>query len=195
LGLAWNDLNGKKVLELGAGAALLAPEARNRRLDITFVDKHPEWTMGERGPPKGSAYLIADADAMPFPDETFDLVISHSGPPVTSANSKAEVFSTLCEVMRVLKPTGDIRIFPATLNAQVFEDDELWTAEESAYILGSKYTLSRIGRIADASLRFLQSVFPSVSQVVVDADASYPQNMCFSMRRLPADSEPRPIGP
>src|SRR5450755_3343913 len=43
LGLDWKDLAGKVVLDLGAGLARFAQAARQRGIQVTSVDMHPEW--------------------------------------------------------------------------------------------------------------------------------------------------------
>ncbi len=101
---------GRDVLELGVGMGADHFEwARHGPRSLTGVDLTPravDWTA-ERLRLGGfsSALAVADAECLPFPDSSFDLVYSwgvlHHTPDTPSA---------IDEVHRVLRPGGDARL-------------------------------------------------------------------------------------
>jgi len=68
------------LLEVAAGSGLVPEQARIRlqrsgiRLDVTLLDRAPSHLRN--GPRKGSRAVAGDARALPFKDESFDLVSS-----------------------------------------------------------------------------------------------------------------------
>lgn len=112
LGLHWEDLQGKHVLDLGAGNAELARAATQRGIDtIQSIDLNP--SMQDPTVEKLDLYQKADAAALPFPDESFDLVVSHAAPPtLIDANNAPAIVAIVHEALRVLKPGGEFRFGP-----------------------------------------------------------------------------------
>ncbi len=137
LSLKIEDLRGKKILDIGAGLNQLANELKNENLDIVSLDPFYALSKVEReeiyergyedGPEKlkelldqlkskdGSSKLIAGrSEALPFPNDSFDLIISHYGSPFYAENAeKIEQF--FLELSRVLKSGGEARIYPIWL--------------------------------------------------------------------------------
>jgi ubiquinone/menaquinone biosynthesis C-methylase UbiE len=98
---------GSEVLELGTGAGLLAVALAGRGLRVEatdVVETMLERTL-ERVIAAGLRDLVsvsaADAEEMPFPDSTFDLVVALGVLPWVHSPLQAA-----CEVRRVLRPTG-----------------------------------------------------------------------------------------
>ena len=104
LGLSWGDLKGKTILDVGAGPADLARTAHTHSISIVCVDK----VEPEEGIPEGVQYVIADAQKMPFSDNSFDLVIAIGVLVDTEGIRKpkraARIFK---EIKRVLKKDGE----------------------------------------------------------------------------------------
>lgn len=102
--LTWQDLEGKTVLDAGAGEAALAQGALmiGSTAKIFSIDdyKIDEWSdmPGE----VRSRTVQALAQEIPFPDNHFDLILNNAAAEASSVQDQA----------RVLKPGGEIRISP-----------------------------------------------------------------------------------
>lgn len=168
LGLSWENLEGKKVLDVGAGLAEVAEEGKKRGVDIVSLEKYPERAKEEGEIPKDISYIQAEAEALPFKDEIFDLVISHGAPP-TISQTKGEVINITKEVERILKEDGEFRFGPSPLLGIIFEDRELFTQEEEDTL--SHY--ERIARIKEKSLEFLKSINPDIIEEIEAGKSFY----------------------
>lgn len=103
-----------RVLELGAGVGWLWRENRDRippGWDITLSDLSPgmldEAKQGLQ-PERPFTFQLIDAQAIPFPDATFDAVIANHMLYHVPDRPRA-----LAEIRRVLKPTG--RLYASTV--------------------------------------------------------------------------------
>jgi arsenite methyltransferase len=125
---------GERVLDLGCGAGtdtlvaaqMVGPEGR-----VTGIDMTPEMlakaraAAGELG--AGNVELVeAEAERLPFPDASFDVVISNGV--IDLIPDKDAVFA---ELERVLRPGGRIQIADVTIQQPVSEQGrrkiDLWT--------------------------------------------------------------------
>jgi SAM-dependent methyltransferase len=100
------DVAGRRVLEVGAGAAqcsrwLAAQGAHPVALDLSASQLHHGQALDERAGVR-TAYVLADAQRLPFADATFDLACSAYGAVPFVADSEA----VMREVARVLRPGG-----------------------------------------------------------------------------------------
>lgn len=135
-------VKGKTILDLGSEWAMFDKYVE-KKYDSTvaaisldekwFGDKHP---LG----------AIADARALPFKDESFDLVVSHASMPhvliklqsdgfynvnaeineKTREQVMKDIFSVFEESIRVTKPGGQIRM-------STFSENELWVGKNGEY--------------------------------------------------------------
>jgi arsenite methyltransferase len=125
---------GEHVLDVGSGAGtdslvaaqMVGPEGR-----VTGIDMTPEMLAKAR---RAAAemeldnveFLEAEAEQLPFPDESFDVVLSNGV--IDLIPDKDAVFS---ELFRVLRPGGRIQIADVTIQNPVSEagkrDIDLWT--------------------------------------------------------------------
>lgn len=98
---------GQKVLDVAAGNGNAALAAARRWCDVTATDYVP--ALLDRALERASAdrlsitFREADAEALPFSDETFDVVMSTFGVMFTPDQERAAA-----ELLRVCKPGGKI---------------------------------------------------------------------------------------
>jgi len=124
---------GSHVLDIGSGAGtdsliaaqMVAPEGR-----VTGVDMTDEMLVKARAAAAEMGqdnveFVAGEAEALPFPDESFDVVISNGV--IDLIPDKDTAFN---EIFRVLRPGGSIQIADVTLQNPVSEeasrDIELW---------------------------------------------------------------------
>ena len=195
LGLSWKVLEGKKVLDLGAGLAGFAQAAEKRGVNVISMDAHPEWWK-EGKMPKNVPYVVGDANQLPLKAETFDIVVARAAVH-SMVETKEDLEAFLKEVKRVLKPGGEFRFGPGSVNTRPLRQDEWkkWfelltkvrnkeeiTAEEDAW--GAKVfpgieqeeqeqkdfdkmsTEQRMAKLSELSLNRLQSIDPTITEHV-----------------------------
>jgi arsenite methyltransferase len=122
------------VLDLGSGAgtdSLVAAQMVGPQGRVTGVDMTPEMLAKARAAAAemeamNVEFVEGEAEALPFDDESFDVVISNGV--VDLAPDKDAVFS---EIHRVLRPGGRIQIADVTIQNPVSEEGrrniDLWT--------------------------------------------------------------------
>jgi ubiquinone/menaquinone biosynthesis C-methylase UbiE len=98
---------GSKVLDVAAGNGYVTLAAARRWCEVTSTDYVP--ALLERGRERAAAERLvidfrqADAEALPFPDASFDVVVSTFGVMFTADQDKAAT-----ELLRVCKPGGKV---------------------------------------------------------------------------------------
>jgi ubiquinone/menaquinone biosynthesis C-methylase UbiE len=98
---------GQKVLDVAAGNGNVSLAAARRWCEVVSTDYVP--ALLERGRERAAAERLvigfqqADAEALPFPDETFDVVVSTFGVMFTPDQERAAA-----EMIRVCQPGGKI---------------------------------------------------------------------------------------
>jgi SAM-dependent methyltransferase len=102
------DLNaGSKVLDVAAGNGMASLAAARRWCDVMSTDYVP--ALLERGQARAEAegmaieFKVADAENLPFGDNSFDVVLSTFGVMFTPNQDKAAA-----ELLRVCRPKGKI---------------------------------------------------------------------------------------
>lgn len=125
---------GERVLDLGSGAgtdSLVAAQMVGDSGRVTGIDMTPEMLAKARAAAAEMGatnveFLEADAERLPFPDASFDVVISNGV--IDLIPDKDAVFG---ELSRVLVPAGRLQIADVTIQNPVSEegrrDIDLWT--------------------------------------------------------------------
>ena len=125
---------GEEVLDLGCGAgtdSLVAAQMVAPRGRVAGIDMTPEMLAKARAAARKMGaenveFLEAEAERLPFGDESFDVVISNGV--IDLIPDKDAVFA---ELERVLRPGGRIQIADVTIQNPVSEEGrrkiDLWT--------------------------------------------------------------------
>jgi len=126
--------SGERVLDLGSGAgtdSLIAAQMVGEQGHVTGIDMTPQMLAKARAAAAemGAAnveFVEAEAERLPFPDESFDVVISNGV--IDLIPDKDAVFA---ELVRVLAPGGRIQIADVTIQNPVSAEGrrniDLWT--------------------------------------------------------------------
>jgi SAM-dependent methyltransferase len=125
---------GERVLDLGSGAgtdSLVAAQMVGPEGHVTGIDMTPEMLAKARGAAEEMGaenveFVESEAEQLPFPDGSFDVVISNGV--IDLIPDKDAVFG---ELFRVLKPGGRIQLADVTIQQPVSEEGrrkiDLWT--------------------------------------------------------------------
>jgi SAM-dependent methyltransferase len=119
--------DGARVLEVGCGPGHLSIRlARQHGLDVTGLDLDPAMIERARanadrsadGDERWPSFLVGDVAALPFPDESFDLVVS-----TMSMHHWADPTAGMAEIDRVLRPGAGALIWDFRPGFQPFHGD------------------------------------------------------------------------
>jgi arsenite methyltransferase len=125
---------GARVLDIGSGAgtdSLIAAQMVGPTGRVTGIDMTPQMLAKARAAatemgPSNVEFLEGEAEALPFENESFDIVISNGV--IDLLPDKDTVFT---EIHRVLAPGGRIQIADVTIQRPVSEEGrrniDLWT--------------------------------------------------------------------
>jgi arsenite methyltransferase len=125
---------GERVLDIGSGAgtdSLVAAQMVGGEGNVTGIDMTPEMLDKARAAAaelgwKNVEFVASEAERLPFPDASFDVVISNGV--IDLVPDKDAVFS---EIFRVLTTGGRIQIADVTIQQPVSEEGkrniDLWT--------------------------------------------------------------------
>ncbi len=121
LGFSWEELKGKRILDIGAGSAEFGAAARKKGIDMVSIDLSPFY---ERKPYQKEGYVQGSGYHLPFADESFDIVVSHASVPL-DADDREHVIRSIEEMRRVLKRGGECRFGPVGMGGALFPMGDL----------------------------------------------------------------------
>lgn len=157
LGLTWDDLKGKTVLDLGAGLGAFARAAKERGVHVTSLEARPELWKHEGEPPTDLPYVVADAAKLPFGDQTFDLVISRAGP-LGSEEEQGRFHQIMDEATRVLKTGGQLRFGPTPVAPSIVHPDP----DHVDASVADMTIDDRMVHLADQTRQYLMDQYPDL---------------------------------
>ena len=127
---------GRRTLDLGCGEGRVARDLRRAGHQVIAIDASPTLVRAaEQADPAGE-YQVADAQALPFEDEAFDLVVAYM-----SLMDIDDMPAAVGEAARVLEPKGRFVaavVHPVNSAGQFAEDDAA-----SPFIIEDTYLESR----------------------------------------------------
>ena len=91
----------RATLEIGCGEGRVSRDLGDRGHRVTAIDASPTLLEAARAADPAGQYVLANAGALPFSDETFDLVVAHN-----SLMDVQDMPGAVREGARVLRPEG-----------------------------------------------------------------------------------------
>jgi len=146
-----------RVLEVGSGSGILSYELARRGARATLLDisglaiKISSRLFGANG--SSGAFVVADAGAMPFADNTFDAVFS-SG--LLEHFEKSEASQFMEEKARVLKTGGRIVALAPSARGVIYRVGKRWMEREGCWQWGKEKPLWSYRRITPRGVKMLK---------------------------------------
>jgi len=143
---ALNIAEGERILDLGCGrgedtllaAVLVGPQGHATGLDLTSAMVKRAMENAETAGISNATFVQGNIEALPFPDESFDGVMSNCV--INHAKDKSAVYR---EIRRVLKQGGRFVIADATtkepLSPEVKNDPQAWAECYGGAITEAEY--------------------------------------------------------
>jgi SAM-dependent methyltransferase len=93
-----------RTLEIGCGEGRMSRELAARRHNVLAIDASPTLVRHARASDARSSYVIADATALPFADDTFTTVVAYNS--LQTMDAAADMARAVREASRVLERSG-----------------------------------------------------------------------------------------
>jgi SAM-dependent methyltransferase len=179
LGLTWDFLKDKSILDIGAGSGGFAHAAKRRGVEIIPLDEDPQWWKTRGMFYKHVPYVQGTAFHLPFLDESFDLIISREAVeymvfPKVNEDKRMSLQEIrdgiernfrqlLPEVLRVLRPNGEFRFDIGVWGWALYTTEESSLQALEKEKSDPEFRKQRAEKIAQRSLEFLQSIYPHIT--------------------------------
>lgn len=127
LGIRPESLRDRKILDIGAGFANFAREARHYGAEVVSLEPQdptdnlamtPEEKMEFKRALSRGEIVQGIVQNLPFEDESFDRVFAMVSVPLYLPRQESERTLAFDEMVRVLKPGGEVRIWPVELSGE-----------------------------------------------------------------------------
>lgn len=116
------NLCGKKVIDVGCGTGFFSQILTAKGAEVTALDLSSGMLDVARQKNAAEQYICADMEALPFADQTFDIIFSNLGIQWCS-----DLSLTLTELHRVTK-SGGVMVFTTLAKGSLSELSQAWTA-------------------------------------------------------------------
>jgi len=147
------DVAGKDVVELGCGTAYISSWLARRGARVTGVDLTPEQlaTARELQAEYGLSFPLIEANAedVPLPDASFDLVVSEYG-----ASLWADPYKWIPEAARLLRPGGELVFLTNSLPLVLCWDDADPAAPAGEELVRDYFGLHEVHDRSDGTTTF-----------------------------------------
>jgi SAM-dependent methyltransferase len=100
---------GQRALDVGAGTGILAERLSHRGLSVVALDPFPQMLEQLQRRQPAIETVVARGDAIPFPDDTFDL--TYSVAVMHHIADRHRVRQSIVEMVRVTRPGGRVVIW------------------------------------------------------------------------------------
>jgi ubiquinone/menaquinone biosynthesis C-methylase UbiE len=193
------ELRGKSVLDAGAGTGLHSLALASRGANLTLLDVAPQALeiarsyFEEQG--LSAKYVQGSIFALPFPDETFDVVwntgvIEHFEP--------AERRLAVREMLRVMKRDGTMITINPNASARIYRFAKEWAERHGRWEVGFELPIDTLAGDIDETheieesdegwlmeLHFLKLFFPRPLRIPYAAAHEVVQSALPFLNRLP----------
>jgi ubiquinone/menaquinone biosynthesis C-methylase UbiE len=158
-----------RTIELGCGEGRVSRDLRARGYDVVGIDAVPRLVEAAVEADPGGEYLVADAAALPFPDESFDLAVAYN-----SLMDMDDMDGAVREARRVLRPGSRFCVCVTHFvnDAGRFEPD---SADGAFYVdaYRGKRPYDEVWERAGVAMRFVGWCYPLESYTRALEDAGF----------------------
>jgi ubiquinone/menaquinone biosynthesis C-methylase UbiE len=146
--LAELPLAGARVLEIGCGTGAICRRLARDAAEVTGIDPSPVFVERARALAPGIRFEVADGQALPFADDSFDVAIFH-----TVLCHVPDPEAALREARRVARHLGVFDGDYATTTVAIGENDPLQACAEAtvAGLVHDRWLVRRLAALIEAT--------------------------------------------
>jgi SAM-dependent methyltransferase len=120
----------QKTLEVGCGEGRVARDLAEREYQVTALDASPTLVNAARAAHPDGEYTVGPAEALPFDDGSFNLVVAYN-----SLMDVDEMPRAVAEIARVLRPGGAL----CACITHPMIDSGRWAEDNKTYLIEDVY--------------------------------------------------------